>query len=93
MRKISTSPRYVIGITGTDPLCLGELGGGNSEQIRNMRNFNLRRSDRILMKFDVWKYIMSQSSYIKYQPYPVKEMLRGGRNLNSWEKLRVEGSG
>ena len=46
------------------------------------------------MKFDVWKYIMSQSSYIKYQPYAVKGMLRGGgRNLNSWKKLRVEGSG
>ena len=26
--KISTSPRYVTGITGTDPLSLGELGGG-----------------------------------------------------------------
>ena len=28
MGKISTSPRYVIDITGTDPLSLGELGGG-----------------------------------------------------------------
>ena len=27
MGKISTSPRYVIDITGTDPLSLGELGG------------------------------------------------------------------
>ena len=35
---------------------------------------------------------MSQGSYIKFQPYPVKEML-GGRNLNSWKILRVEGSG
>ena len=25
--KISTSPRYVIDITKTDPLSLGELGG------------------------------------------------------------------
>jgi len=25
--KISTSPRYVIDITGTDPLSLEELGG------------------------------------------------------------------
>ena len=31
--KISRSRRYVIDITGTDLLCLGELGGGggNSE--------------------------------------------------------------
>ena len=29
MGKISTSPRYVIDITGTDPLSLGELGGGD----------------------------------------------------------------
>ena len=28
MGKISTSPRYVIDITGTDPLSLRELGGG-----------------------------------------------------------------
>ena len=28
MGKISTSPRYVIDITGMDPLSLGELGGG-----------------------------------------------------------------
>ena len=27
MGKISTSPRYVIDITRTDPLSLGELGG------------------------------------------------------------------
>ena len=40
MGKISTSRRYIIDITGTDPLCLGELGGGvNSEQIRKMRYF------------------------------------------------------
>ena len=30
------------------------------------------------MKFDVWKDIMSQSSYSKFQPYPVKGMLGGG---------------
>ena len=30
MGKISTSPRYVIEITGLDPLSLGELGGGLS---------------------------------------------------------------
>ena len=28
MGKISVSPRYVIDITGTDLLSLGELGGG-----------------------------------------------------------------
>ena len=28
MRKIGTSRRYVIDITGTDSLSLGELGGG-----------------------------------------------------------------
>ena len=28
MGKISTSPRYVIGIAGMDPLSLGDLGGG-----------------------------------------------------------------
>ena len=41
MGKISTSPRYVIDITGTDPLSLGELEGRgvNSEQIRKMRYF------------------------------------------------------
>ena len=35
VRKISTNPRYVIDITGTDPLSFGELGGGrvNSEKI------------------------------------------------------------
>ena len=26
--KISTSPRYVIDITGTDPFSLGEMEGG-----------------------------------------------------------------
>ena len=28
MGKVSTSPRYAIDITRTDPLSLGELGGG-----------------------------------------------------------------
>ena len=28
MGKISKSPRYVIDITGTDPLSLGEFGAG-----------------------------------------------------------------
>ena len=35
--KIITSPRYVIDITGTDTLSLGDLGGGgvNSENPKN----------------------------------------------------------
>ena len=40
MGKIITSPRYVIDITGTDPLSLGELrGGGNSEKLEKVRHF------------------------------------------------------
>ena len=45
------------------------------------------------MKFDFWEDIMSQSSYVKFQPYQVKGMFGGGRNLNSWKMLRVEGLG
>ena len=38
--KISTRPRYVIDITRTDPLSLGELGGGvNSEKLEKIRYF------------------------------------------------------
>ena len=33
------------------------------------------------MEFDVWKDIMFQSSCIKFQPYPVKGMLRGEPKL------------
>ena len=43
------------------------------------------------MKFDVWKDIMPQSSYIKSRPDPLKVKLGGGRNLKSWKILRVEG--
>ena len=40
MGKISTSPRYVIDITGMDLLCLGELGGGiNYKKFEKMRYF------------------------------------------------------
>ena len=46
------------------------------------------------MKFDVWKDIVSQSSYFKSRPNPVT--LSGvrveGGNLKSWKTLRVEGS-
>ena len=38
--KISISPRYVIDITGTDPLSLGELEGRViSETLEKMRYF------------------------------------------------------
>ena len=54
MTKISTSPRYVIDMTGTDPISLKELwGGGNSEKLGKIGYVNLRTSDRILMKFDI----------------------------------------
>ena len=40
MEKIRKSPRYMFDITGTDPLSLGELGGGvNSEKLEKMRYF------------------------------------------------------
>ena len=45
------------------------------------------------MKFDVWKNIVSQSSYLKSRTEPViLGGVRGG-NLKSWKTLRVEGSG
>ena len=68
--KISISPRYVIEITGTDPLSLGELGGGGRlilNKLEKIGIFNLRRSDQILMKFEVWKDIVSQSSCFKFR--------------------------
>ena len=38
--KISTSPRYIIDITGTDPLSLGDLGGRvNPKKLEKMRYF------------------------------------------------------
>ena len=41
MGRISTSSRYVIDIIGTDPLSVGELGGGfvNSEKFEKLRYF------------------------------------------------------
>jgi len=50
--------------------------------------FNLRTGDRILMKFDAWKNIVSQSSYFKSRPGPVT--LGELRSLKSWKMLRVE---
>ena len=55
MGKISTSPRYMIDITGMDPLSLEDGwggGGGISEKVRKNEVFlTYERSDRILMKF------------------------------------------
>ena len=54
MGKISRSPRYVIDITGRDLVCLEELGGGLIlKNSKKLVIFNLRRNDRILMKFEV----------------------------------------
>ena len=41
MGKISRNPRYVIETTGTDLLCLEDIGGGivNSEKLEKMRYF------------------------------------------------------
>ena len=44
------------------------------------------------MKFDVWKDIVSQSSYFKSRPNPVTLGGVGG-DLQSWKTFRVEGSG
>ena len=58
----STSPRYMIDITGTDPLSLGQLGGrDNSEKLEKRGIFNLRTGDRISMNFDNQKDIVCQS--------------------------------
>ena len=84
----------MIDITRTDLLSSGELlGGGNSEKIEKMRFFNLRRSDRILMTFDIWKNIVSQSSYFKSRPDQVTLGEVGGGSLKSWKTLIVQGSG
>ena len=45
------------------------------------------------MKFDVWKDMVSQSSYFKSRPDPVTLRGVGGGNLKSWKTLGVEGSG
>ena len=50
----------MIDINGTDLLCFGGVGGGLVLKIRKKLGiFNLRRSDRILMKFEAWKNIVS----------------------------------
>ena len=50
--------------------------------------------DGILMKFDVWNDIVSQSSYFKSQPdLMTMGGVRGGGEPKTWKTLRVEGSG
>ena len=39
MGRIKTCPRYMIDITGPDPLSLVELGGGSFEKIRKNEVF------------------------------------------------------
>ena len=45
------------------------------------------------MKFDVWKDIVSQSSYFRFRLDPVTLRGVGGGGLKSWKTHRVEGSG
>ena len=46
------------------------------------------------MKFEVWKYIVSQRSYFYSRLDPVTlGGIEGGGDLKSWKTLRVEGSG
>ena len=90
--KLSTNPRYVIDITGTDLLSWGSWGGGvNSEKLEKWGIFNLRRSAQILLKFDVWKDSFLRALILN----PNRMWWRGGwggRNLKYWKMLRVEGS-
>ena len=46
----------------------GSGGPVNSEKIEKIKYFNLWMGDGILMKFDVWNDIVSQSSYFKSRP-------------------------
>jgi len=62
--------------------------------LKKLGIFNLRRGDRILMKFDYWKDIVFQISYFKFRPDPVTlQGVGGGGEQNSSKMLRVEGSG
>ena len=45
------------------------------------------------MKFEFWKDIVSQRSYLKFRLDPVTLGGFEGGNLKSWQTLRVEGSG
>ena len=58
----------MINITETDPLPLGEFEGGVIlKKMKKWVIFKLRKSDGILLKSDVWKDILYQSSYFKSQ--------------------------
>ena len=46
-------------------------GSAITEKFEIRGIFSLRRNDVILMKFDVWKDIVSQSTYLKSRPDPV----------------------
>ena len=39
MGRISTSPRYLVDVTGLNPLSLGELGVVNLEKLEKLRYF------------------------------------------------------
>ena len=54
--------------------------------------FNLQTGDGILMKFYVWKDIVSKSCYFKSRPDLVTLGELEG-DLKSWKTLRMEGSG
>ena len=49
----------------TEFTLFGGVGGGVIQ--KNWGIFNLKMGDQILMKFDIWKEFMSQSSYYKSQ--------------------------
>ena len=90
--KISTSTRYIIDITGTDLLCFGELGGGLGliqKKWKKLVICNLRRSDRILMKFVFWKDIVSWSSYFKSRSDLVTFGGVGGDNSEKLKKWGI----
>ena len=63
----------------------------NSE--RNRKNEVFLTGDGILMKFYVWKDIVSQSTYFKSRPDLLKLGGGGWGGLKSWKTLRMEGSG
>ena len=52
-----------------------------------MKYFNLRKGDRILMKFDVWKGIVSQNSYFKSRPDLVTLGEVDGGTINLGKRL------
>ena len=93
MGRISTRPRYATDITGSELLSLGGLEGGNVEKLEKLGIFNLRTGDRILVKFHIYKDIMSQSSCVKSRLDPVTLGGVEGGNRESCKTFRVERSG